>query len=163
MTASSKAAERGYGIAQLQMLMERVGDTAGSWRELIEFLDSGERERIGLHQRHAWAMVDDLYILNRAGVYYTADYREVWRRLTGESVGYLPASPNTRAPDPAELQHDYFDELNFPATKKDVLRAARINNAPTRVMDRVEELSSDNYRNRHELMEALRDANGNGA
>lgn len=56
----------------------------------------------------------------------------------------------------AELEQDYFAEMDFPCTHREVLRAARANNAPGRIMDRIEKLGGGEFRSRDELLETLR-------
>lgn len=64
--------------------------------------------------------------------------------------------PTRRVPiDPFEVQADYLETLDFPCSKKDVLRASRLNNAPAHVTERLELLPERSYGSAAELLEAV--------
>ena len=62
--------------------------------------------------------------------------------------------------DPVELEAKYLLGLAFPATKSDVIAAARQNDAPRRVFDLVEQLEEREYRDVTDLLGRVEELSG---
>lgn len=158
MTATRN--ERGYAPDELRALMDSAGRWARSWDDVVGYLHDGANHDTGIGREHATDMIRDVQSLQQENVRFTRDYRKMWQKLTGEDATHLPP-PHPLDPyavDPLEMQGDYFHELEFPCERKSIVRAARLNNAPGRVMERLEALPDRTYQDRDALLEELDDA-----
>lgn len=148
-----------YNENDLRELLNEVGDWASGWDDVLLYLHEPRRGSVIRFDRIA-ALRRDIESLQDRQARFTRDYRKIWQRLTGMPGERLPppdrADPH--AMDPFEIEVDYFGDLEFPADKRLLIRAARLNGAPGRVMERIEALENTDYRNRDELLEDLHDA-----
>lgn len=153
--------ERNYRPDELRALMDTAGNWAESWDDVIDYLRDGANRDPGIVPERASNMLSDVEFLQRKNIRFTRDYRKMWQKLTGEDAAHLPPPRklDPAAVDPLEMQADYLGELEFPCEKKAIVRAARLNNAPGRIMDRVEQLPDRLYEDRDALLEELDDAN----
>lgn len=151
---------RGYDEQDLHNLMNHVGEWARSWDDVLRYLQSPRDNEPAIPPATIHAMMNDIADLQEQQARYTRDYRKIWQRITGAPGECLPppekADPS--AMDPFEIEVDYFGDLEFPADKRQLIRAARLSGAPGRVMERIEALDKADYRNRDELLEELNDA-----
>ena len=149
-----------YDVDDLRELMNNIGGWAGSWDDVLLYLEGPAERDAGFSSDRIPSLIGAIRRLQRDNTRFTRDYRKIWQRLDGGSATRMPppAHADPHALDPFEVQTDYLAELEFPADKRELLRIARHNNAPTRVMDQIEALGDKQYRNRDELLEELNDA-----
>lgn len=144
-----------YAPTELKALMDDAGTWAESWDDVLRHLHDSDSTTGPVPD-----LVRDVESLRRNEVRFTRDYRKIWQRLTGEDGAHLPP-PRRLDPyaiDPLEMQDDYLHELAFPCGRKEIVRAARLNNAPGRVMERLEALPDRTYDDHNALLEELDDA-----
>lgn len=149
-----------YNEHDLRELMNEVGEWASDWDDVLLYLQ-GPRERgSAIRLDRIAPMRRDIESLQDQQARFTRDYRKIWQRLTGMPGERLPPpeKADPHAMDPFEIELDYFGDLEFPADKRQLIRAARLNGAPGRVMERIEALDNADYRNRDDLLEELHDA-----
>lgn len=157
--AKTKGAKRTYDASDFKELMDNTGGWARDWNDVLRYLRGPAVYDADFAKNEVPGMIEDVEELQRKGVSFTTDYREVWKALTGEDVSHLPPPEGITTPptNPIELEDQYLQGLKFPARKNDVLEAARRNKAPQRVMDVLQRLKDQQYSNMGSLLEKVGD------
>lgn len=154
---------RDYDADALRRLMDHIGEWARDWDDVQAYL-ARDAHDTALDAAQLPALREDVGVLQRDNMRFTRDYRKIWQRLTGEPAEHLPPPMNAdpRDVDPVELRMDYLNDVEFPADKREIMRAARTSGAPSRIIDRIEALDDRrHYRDSDELLEELDDADWN--
>ena len=148
-----------YNEHDLHELMNCVGEWARDWDDVLRYLEGPREPAVAIPADRIPAIIRDVSWLQQHAR-YTRDYRKIWQRLTGIAGDELapPSRTDPHAVDPFEIQADYLGDLEFPADKRQLIRTARLNGAPGRVMERIEALTNAEYRDRDELLEEMNDA-----
>ena len=139
--------DRPYDAADLKALMDSARGWAQSWDDLLRYLTGAAIDTADFDQEQLAAFIRDIERLNRQGVDFATDYRELWRAITGEESARMPPPADIEpAPtNPVELENDYLSGLEFPAAKPTILEHVKKRQAPLRVIEVLERLEDKQY------------------
>lgn len=130
--------DRRYEPSDVKVLMEKIGDRATDWDDVLRYLDGPAKAETGLSPVEVRQLSDDLRELQQDNRQFTTDYREVWRELSetrNENSGRSVTATNT---------------------DQDVRSGAAPSDPSSRVMDVLRRVQSREYREMAGLRESPR-------
>ncbi|HEX7030255.1 MAG TPA: DUF2795 domain-containing protein [Gammaproteobacteria bacterium] len=152
--------EREYDASDLKELMDNTAGWAKNWHDVLRYLEGPAEKDADFSKREVPQLIEDVRHLKEHRVKFMTDYREMWKELTGEDVSGLAPPRKMKQPqaNPVELEDKYLRDVDFPASKSEVIHAAEKEKAPSRVLDVLHRVQSKEYREMAELLESAGDA-----
>jgi hypothetical protein len=99
------AKHRVYDHSDVKELMDNVGGWAGSWDDVLRYLNGPAGRDADFSKREVPMLIEDVEALKARGVPFDWDYRRAWHAITGERTDDLPPPEGIKAPptNPIEL------------------------------------------------------------
>jgi hypothetical protein len=150
---------RPYDASDLKELMDNAGGWAKNWDDVLLYLKGPAPYDADFVKDEVPALIKDVSDLKEHDADFTTDYRQVWHEISGESPKDMKPPEGVKEPktNPRELEDKYLKGLKFPARRADVLKAAKDNDAPPRVMDVLKKVDDKAYRDMGMLIEEVGD------
>jgi hypothetical protein len=155
----AKVLDRTYDSSDLKELMGNVGGWAENWNDVIRYLKGPAIDDADFARDEIPQLIEDFESLKDNNISFTTDYRRIYEMITGEKHADLPPPEGIRESptNPLELEDEFLAGLSIPAFKSDVLKQARKNNAPARVLNVLQKIEDKEYLSMGVLLEAIGD------
>ncbi len=151
--------KRLYGPSDLKELMDNTGGWAKNWDEVLRYLHGPAPYDSDFAKDEVPDLIRDVESLKEKDFPFTTDYRKMWAEITGKSTKGMPKPEGVHKPPVGmiQLEDQYLKGLKFPASKQDVIAKAKENHASHEVMQVLEDIDDQTYKNMGRLMESVGD------
>lgn len=145
--------------SDIKEVMDNVGGWARNWGDVLWYAEGPAVYDADIARHEVPQLKHFFEDAEKKNVDFTTDYRQVWQAVTGQDTSGMPEPkpPKSYGIDPRRLAKDLQAQVDFPASKSAIVKAAEKKQEPKQALDVLRKIDDRDYDNVWMVIEAVGD------